>query len=83
MKIKYQHRIYTSKLTFEKHVDLLLLPNSKNSHYVLIKDLNRFTNKKTKYHGKKHFLRYCLQCLSSSKVLESHKKSCLAINHTK
>ena len=27
--------IYTSKRNFEKHVDLLLLSNSKNPHYVL------------------------------------------------
>ena len=39
--------IYTSKETFEKHVDLLLLSNSKNSHYVLIKDFNRFMTSKT------------------------------------
>ena len=38
---------------------------------------------KTKYHGKKHFCRYCLQCFSSSKVLECHVKHCLAINHKK
>ena len=30
--------IYTSKQTFEKHVHLLLLQNSKNSQYTLIKD---------------------------------------------
>ena len=39
---------------------------------------------KTKHHSKKHFSRFCLQCFSSSKLLESHTKdkSCLAINHT-
>ena len=29
------YHIYTSKQTFEKHVDLVLLSNSKNSYYVL------------------------------------------------
>ena len=67
-KIKKQHNIpingfayedktpyltYTSKQIFEKHVDLLLLSNSKSSHYVLIKDFNRFMTNKTKHHGKK------------------------------
>ena len=37
--MKMKHRIYTSKQTFEKHVDLLLLANSKHSHYVLINSL--------------------------------------------
>ena len=55
----------------------------KNPHYVSIKDLNRFMTNKTKYHGKKHFCLYCLQCFSSSKISECHKKNCLAINHTK
>ena len=34
----------------------------------------------TKHHGKKIF---CLQCFSSSRVLECLVKNCLAINHTK
>ena len=46
------YSIYTSK---QKHVDLLLLSNSKNSHHVLIKDFNIHTTDKTKHHGKKHF----------------------------
>ena len=75
------YRIYTSKQTFEKHDDVLLLSNSKNSHYALIKKFNRFTTNKTRHHGKKYFCRYCLQCFYSSRVLEYHVKNCLAINH--
>ena len=55
------HHIYTSKQTFGKQVDLLPFLNSNNSHYFLIKDFNKFMTDKTKYHGKKHFYRYCLQ----------------------
>ena len=68
------YRIYTSKQTIytEKHVDLLLLSNYKNSHYILIKYLNRFMTNKTKPHGKNFFCRYCCQCFSSSRVLECH-----------
>ena len=40
--------------TFEKHVDLLHLLNSKNSHYVLIKDFDSLMAKTTKHHDKKH-----------------------------
>ena len=36
------YRNYTSKQTFKKHVQLLLLSNYKDSQYALIKDLNRF-----------------------------------------
>ena len=48
--------IYTSKQTFEKHLDLLLLSNSKNFHYVLIRNFNRFMANKTKHHGQKFFV---------------------------
>ena len=43
------YRVYTSRQTFRKHIDLLLLSNSKNLHYDLIKDFNRFMTKKTKH----------------------------------
>ena len=75
--------IYTSKQTFEKHVNLLLSNSKKSKNYVLIKDSDRFLTNKTKYHGKKHFYRYCLQSFSSLKVLEFHAKNCVVINHTK
>ena len=35
---------------------------------------------KTNNKNKKHFFKYCLQCFSSEKVLEEHKKVCLKIN---
>ena len=40
----------------EKSIYLLLLSNSENSCYVLIKDFNRFMTNKAKPHGKKHFV---------------------------
>ena len=63
------YRNYTSKETFKKHVQLLLLSNSKDSHYALIKDLNRFMFFLKKHHGKKHFCQYCLQRFRSLRVL--------------
>ena len=74
--------VYLQEKTFERHVDLLLLSNTENSHYLLIKDFNRFMLYKTKCHGKKHFYRYSLYCFSNSRILKSHKENCLPINHT-
>ena len=42
------YRTYTLTQVFEKFVDLLLLSNSRNPHYVLIKDFNRFMTNKIK-----------------------------------
>ena len=64
------------------HVDLWLLLILKISHYVLIKDFDRFMTNKAKPHGKKHFYQYCLQYFSSANVLECIR-NCQAINHTK
>ena len=49
---KTQYRIYASKQNF----DLLLLSNSKNSYYFLIKDFESFMTSKTKHRGKKVFV---------------------------
>ena len=53
IKIKH-YAVFIFKKTFEKHVDLLLLLNTKNLHYVLIKGFNRFMTNKTKHHCKNH-----------------------------
>ena len=51
---KTPYRIYTSKQTFEKHIDLFLLWNSKSFHYVLIKDFDSLMTTKAKHHGNNH-----------------------------
>ena len=49
------------------------------SHYVYIKDFNRFMcNKKNK--NKRHFCKCCLQCFSSEKILIKHRGNCLITN---
>lgn len=50
---KTLYYIYTSKITFKNHVGLM---NTKNLHYFLIKEFNRFMNNKTKHHGKNIFV---------------------------
>ena len=59
-------------------MDLLLLIDNNKSHYLYIKDFNRFMFHKTKNKNKKWFC--CLQCFSSKNVLIKHKQNCLSIN---
>ena len=61
-------------------MDLLLITDENKSHYVYIKDFNRFMCNKTKHENKTHFCKWCLKCFSSEKVLQKHKENCLIIN---
>ena len=72
--------IYVSDQKCEDSVDLLLLIDDDKSHYVYIKDFDRFIFHKTKNKNKKWFCRSCLQCFSSENVLIRHKENCLSIN---
>ena len=42
-------------------MDLLMITNENRSHYVYIKDFNRFMCKNTINKNKKHFCKYCKQ----------------------
>ena len=72
--------IYVSDQKFENSMDLLLLINDDKSHYVCIKDFDRFMFHKTKNKNKKCFCISCLQCFSSENVLIKHREDCLSIN---
>ena len=61
-------------------MDLLLLIDDDKSHYVYIKDFDRFMSHKTKNKNKKYFWKSCLQCFSSKNRLTQHKDVCLSIN---
>ena len=61
-------------------MDLLLLIDDDKSHYVYIKDFDRFMFHKTKNKNKKWFCKSCLQCFSRENVLIRHKENCLSIN---
>ena len=66
------YTVYVSDQKFHNSMDLLLISNGNKSHYVYIKDFNRFMcNKKNK--NKKYFCTCCLQCFSSEKVLIQRK----------
>ena len=72
--------IFVSNQKFENSMDLLLIADGDKSHYVYIKDFDRFMFHKTKNKNKKYFCRSCLQCFSSNNVLTRHKEDCLSIN---
>ena len=61
-------------------MDLLLTIDENKSHYVYIKDFDRFMFHKTKNKNKKYFCKSCLQCFSSKNVLKKHKEVSLSIN---
>ena len=65
---------------FENSMDLLLTIDGDKSHYVYVKDFNRFMFHKTKNKNKTQFCKSCLQCFSSKNVLKNHKEDCLSIN---
>ena len=69
--------IYISDQKFEDSMDLLLLINNNKSHYVYIKDFDRFIFHKTKNKNKKYF---CKNISSSKNVLTEHKEDCMIIN---
>ena len=71
--------IYVSDQKFENSMDLLLNFNYDESHYVYIKDFDRFMFHKTKTKNK-YFCKSCLQCFSSKYVLTKHKEDCLSIS---
>ena len=80
---------YENKLVFpicipnqkcENSMDFLLGISESKSHYVYIKDFNRFMFQKTKNKNKKYFCKSCLSYFSSENVLSEQKKDCLGIN---
>ena len=63
--------INTPNQKFENSMDLLFVTDGGNiSHYVYIKDFDRFIFNKTKNKNKKYFCKSCLQCFSSKKCVD-------------
>ena len=77
---KEPYPIYVSKEKYEDHMELLLVTENENKHYVLIKDFNKFMYNQKKHKERKHFCMYCLQCFSSDRVLNNHKDICIQVN---
>ena len=64
---KSNYLVYSSNQKFNGNMGLLLISSEFKSHYVYIKDFDRFMFNKTKNKGKKCFCQNCLQCFSSEK----------------
>ena len=79
---KQPYPIYVSKEKYDNQMNLLLITEDKNKHYVLIEDFNRFMYNQTKHKESKHFCMHCLQCFSSERVLSDHKDNCIIVNGT-
>ena len=79
---KQRYPIYVSKEKYEDCMNLLLITENENKHYVLIKDFNKFMYNQTKHKERKHFCMHCLQCFSSERVLTDHKENCIQVNGT-
>ena len=79
---KQPYPIYVSKEKYENCMNLLLITENQNTHYVLIKDFNKFMYNQTKHKERKHFCMHCLQCFSCEKVLINHKENCIQVNGT-
>ena len=79
---KQPYPIFVSKEKYEDCINLLLITEEKNKHYVLIKDFNNFMYNKTKHKERKHFCMHCLECFSSERVLTDHKDNCITVNGT-
>ena len=77
---KLTYPVYLSDQKFNDNMDLLLISNEFQSHYIYIKDFDRFMFNNTKNRNKKHFCKCFLQCFSSKEILIKHKKDCLVMN---
>ena len=74
--------IYISKEKYKDHMELLLITDGKNKHYVLIKDFNKLLYNQTKHKERKNFCMHCLQCFISERVLSEHTENCIQLNGT-
>ena len=68
------------EILLKKHVDLLLIKEKSKKHYVLIKDFDTFMYDYTLHRSRKQFCHYCLQALSTEKILKSHINDWFKIN---
>ena len=77
---KLTYPVYLSDQKFESCMDLLLISDECKSHYVYIKNFDRFMFNKIRYKTRKYFCKCCLQCFSSKEILIEHRTDCLVIN---
>ena len=62
----------------KRHVTLLLLTDdTKNSHYVWVKNFSRLLGERSKHDGASYVCQSCLNVFSSQRVLDDHVTKCL------
>ena len=61
-------------------MDLFIISNKIKSHYVYVKDFNKFMFNKTKNQNKKCFCKYCCKCFSSERIFLEHNEISLKMN---
>ena len=72
--------IRISSKRFKDHLDLLLIKDDSNSHYVYIKGFNRFMYNEKKHGARKYFCRYFLHYFSSKELSMKHITICLKVS---
>lgn len=72
--------IRISSKRFKDHLDLLLIKDDSNSHYVYIKGFNSFMYNEIKHRARKYFCRCFLQYFSSKELSMKHITICLEVN---
>ena len=72
--LEKKNPIYVPKNIWNRHFDLSLPSEESRRPYAVIKDFNLFMRDHTVPRGGKRFCCYCLQTLSSGKILKSHAK---------
>ena len=78
-RIERQSNIFINVFCYENALTYPVSFQNK-SHYVYIKDFNRFKCNKAKNKNKKYFCKCSLHCFSYEKDLQEHKENCLIIN---
>jgi len=65
-------------LSSDKHVDLLLIEDNDDSHFVLIHDRSAFEGQSGK--NRHHYCTFCQKRFKSKLVVTQHKKTCYNLN---
>lgn len=68
--------LHITKTKYKRHVNLLMISNSKNSHYCWIKDLNRLLFDQKTCKNRHYYCPYCLHGFTKEKLLEEHYPCC-------
>ena len=80
----FPYPIRLSKANFPDHMELLWIGTDdekyEKSHYVLIKDFDRFMSSFTKHKARKYFCLRCLHCCHSERTYKIHREDCLLLN---